>query len=138
MADLNGTWIYQSFRPDTAPPSPLVPWSPLGKLSVTTDAAGKVDGKLTIPLPAGGAVPELVLIVSGSVTPAVSGPVPLPEGVDLKSEGGRGSVYMLRGYFVVGGASPVIVGEVFAVQNDAAGQPIGTSGPFVLLPCKIG
>lgn len=136
MADLNGTWIYQSFRPDTGPPSPLMPWSPLAKLSVTTDATGKVDGKLTIPLPPEAPMPELVLTISGLVTPAVSGPLPLPEGVELTGKGGHESVYELRGYFVAGGASPVIVGTVFAVQNDAAGQPTGTSGPFVLFPAK--
>jgi hypothetical protein len=136
MADLNGTWIYQSFRPDSGPPSPVVPWSPLGKLSVTTDASGKVNGKLTMPLPAGAPMPELVLTVSGSVTPAVAGVLPLPEGVELAGKGGRGSVYELRGYFVAGGASPVVVGTVFAVENDVAGQPSGTSGPFVLFPAK--
>lgn len=136
MPDLNGTWIYQSFRPDTGPPSPLVPWSPAGNLSVTTDATGKVDGKLTLPLPPGNPMSELVLTISGSVTPVVSGPLPLPEGVELTGKGGRGSVYELRGYFIAGGASPVIVGTVFAVQNDAAGEPNGTSGPFVLVPAK--
>src|SRR5947209_4924511 len=134
MTDLNGTWIYQSFRPFDGPPSPVVPWSPLGKLSVATDATGKVDGKLTIPLPSGAPVPELVLTVTGSVRPAVSEPLPLPERIELTGKGGRESVYELRGYFVAGGVSPVIVGTVFAIQNDVAGQPTGTSGPFVLFP----
>lgn len=136
MTGLNGAWIYQSFRPFDGPPSPLVPWTPLAKLSVTTDASGKVDGKLTIPLPSGAPVPELVLAISGSVNPAVSGPMPLPERIELTGQGGRDSVYKLRGYFVDGGVGPVIVGIVFAVQNDVAGQPTGTSGPFVLFPAK--
>ena len=138
MASLDGTWIYQSFRPNSGPPSPLVPWSPPGKLSVTTDAAGKVDGKLTIPLPPGAPIPELVLTISGSITPAVAGP-PLPEGVELTGKVGKGdceSVNELRGYFVAGGASPVIVGTIIAVKNDPGRppQPPGTSGPFVLVP----
>ena len=132
MANLNGTWIYQSLRHSMAPPSPLVPWSPPGKLSVTTDATGKVDGTLTIPLPPGAPKPELVLAISGSITPAVTGQWPLPEGVKLTGKGGPGSVNDLLGYFVAGGASPVIVGEIVAVKNDPAGEPDGTRGPFVL------
>jgi hypothetical protein len=139
MAGLNGTWIYQSLHPFSGPPSPVVPWSPRGKLIVTTDAAGKVDGKLTLPLPPGAPMPELVLAISGLITPAVEGPpLPLPEGVQLtgklKYKDGRESVNELRGYFVAGGASPVIVGTVWAVQNDPGGEPDGTNGPFVLFP----
>jgi hypothetical protein len=136
MAGLNGTWIYQSFRPSMAPPAPVVPWSPPAKLSVTTDATGKVDGTLTIPLPPGAPKPELVLAISGSITPAVAGQWPLPEGVQLTGKGGSDSVNQLVGYFVPGGASPVIVGTVYAVKNDPAGEPDGTSGPFVLFPAK--
>ena len=139
MASLNGTWIYQSFRPFAGPPSPVVPWSPRGKLIVTTDAAGKVDGKLTLPLPPGARMPELVLAISGLITPAVAGPpLSLPEGVQLtgklKYEDGRESVNELRGYFVAGGASPVIVGTVYAIRNDPGGEPDNTNGPFVLFP----
>ena len=80
MAKLNGTWIYQSFRPSMGPPSPVVPWSPPGKLIVTTDETGKVDGKLTFPTPPGAPVPELVLAVSGRITPAIAGlPMGVPE-----------------------------------------------------------
>jgi hypothetical protein len=129
MADLNGMWIYQSFRPNSGTP-PLVPWSPLGKLSVTTDAAGKVDGKLKFKLPSPPG--ELELTISGSITPAVAGK--LPEGVELTGKGGRSSVNELRGYFVAGGANPVVVGTIVAVQNDPGGQPDGTSGQFVLVP----
>ncbi len=138
MASLNGTWIYQSFRPSMGPPSPLMLWScPGGKLSVTTDATGKVDGKLTIPLPVGAPVSELVLAVSGSITPAVeTGPFAQLEGVKLTGKGGRGAVNELIGYFVAGGASPVLAGTITSVQNDPAGEPDGTMGPFVLFPAK--
>jgi hypothetical protein len=138
MASLNGTWIYQSFRPSMAPPSPVKPWSPRGTLTVTTDASGKVEGKLAIPLPPGRAVPELVLAISGSITPASTQPEPIPEGIHvtgrLEYGDGRESVNELRGYFVAGGIHPVIVGTVWALQNDPAGEPNGTSGPFVLIP----
>ncbi len=138
MASLNGTWIYQSFRPSMAPPSPVVPWSSIGRLTVTTDASGKVDGKLALPPPPGAAIPELVLTVSGSITPASKEPIPVPEGIhitgNLTYRDGRESVNELRGYFVAGGVNPVIVGTVWALQNDPAGEPNGTSGPFVLLP----
>ena len=131
MANLNGTWIYRSFRPDKAPPS-LVPWAPPGELSVTTDETGKVNGKLKFP-----AVPGLELTISGSITPAVAGSpgkLSIPEGVDLTGEGGRSSINKLRGYFVPGSSGPVIVGTIIAVQNDPAKQKDGTSGPFILLP----
>jgi hypothetical protein len=136
MSALNGTWIYQSFRPSMAPPSPVVPWSPPAKVSVTTDATGKVDGTLTIPLPPGAPKSELVLAISGSITPAVTGRWPLPEGVKLTGKGGLDSVNELVGYFVPGGVGTVIVGTVYAVKNDPAGEPDGTSGPFVLFPAK--
>ena len=135
MADLNGTWIYQSFRRPSSGSPPLVPWSPPGgRLSVTTDAARKVDGKLKLKHPSlpGG---ELELTISGSITPAVAGK--LPEGIELTGEGGRSSVNKLHGYFIAGSPGPVIVGTIVAVQNDPAGQKDGTSGPFVLFPAKI-
>jgi hypothetical protein len=139
MANLDGTWVYQSFRPSMAPPSPLVPWSAAAKLAVTTDATGKVEGKLTIPLPPEKPVPELVMAISGSITPAVTTPFgPIPEGVRLTAKcnlgGGRVSVNDLVGYFVAGGASPVIVGTIRAIQDDPGEQQDGTSGPFVLFP----
>jgi hypothetical protein len=140
MADLNGTWIYQSFRRPSSGSPPLVPWSPPGgRLSVTTDAARKVDGKLKLKHPSlpGG---ELELTISGSITPAVANQ--LPEGVELTGKAeltdkdGRvsESVNELRGYFVAGGSSPVIVGTIVAVKNDPGRQSDGTSGPFVLIP----
>ena len=138
MASLNGTWIYQSLRPFTGPPSPVVPWSPRGKLIVTTDRVGKVDGNAPLPLPPGARMPELVLAISGLIRPVAGPPLSLPEGVQLmgklKYEDGRESVNELRGYFVAGGASPVIVGTVYAIQNDPGGEPDNTNGPFVLFP----
>jgi hypothetical protein len=125
MANLNGTWVYRSFRPDGGPPS-LVPWAPSGELSVTTDAMGKVDGKLKFP-----SVPGLELTISGSIMPAAG---VLPEGVELTAEGGRASVNKLRGYFIAGSAGPLVVGTIVAVQSDPARQPDGTTGPFVLFP----
>jgi hypothetical protein len=121
---LNGTWTYQSFRPDNGNPS-LRPWAPPAQLSVTTDEAGKVSGKLTFP-----SVPGLELAISGSVMAAVPGK--LPPRVELTGEGGRSSVNMIQGYFVTGSPSPLITGTVIAVRSDPAGQPDGTSGPFVL------
>lgn len=136
MLQLNGTWVYQSFRPFTGPPSPLVPWSPPGELSVSTDATGKVDGRLVIQL----GTHELHFHITGSITPgANTGPVPVPEGVQLTGTAmvrAGESVNELRGYSVPGGASPVIVGTIWAVKNDPAGEPDGTSGPFVLFPAN--
>jgi hypothetical protein len=130
MASLNGTWIYRSFRPNCGTPS-LVPWAFASKLSVTTDAEGEVAGKLTIPLPPGAPVPELVMAISGRITPAVAGQ--LPEGIELTGTVGE-SVNDVRGYFIGGGPNPLVVGTVTAVKNDPTGQPDGTDGPFVLLP----
>ena len=124
MANLNGKWIYRSFRPNDGNP-PLAPWAPEGTLVVTTDAEGKVSGKLSF-----AAVAGLELTISGSITPAVAGK--LPEGVELTGEGGRQSVNKLHGYFIAGAAEPLIVGTLVAVKNDPAGRPDGTSGPFVL------
>jgi hypothetical protein len=128
MASLNGTWIYESFRPNVGTPS-LVPWAPPSKLSVTTDANGKVAGKLTIPLPPGAPTPELVMAIAGRITPAVAGQ--LPESIELTGTVGE-SVNDVRGYFIGGGPNPLVVGTVTAVKSDPAGQPDGTSGPFVL------
>jgi hypothetical protein len=89
--------------------------------------------------PPGAPAPELVMAISGSITPAVTTPDgPIPEGVRLTGTGGLEgrpvSVNELIGYFVAGGVSPVIVGTIRAVQNDPLGEPPGTSGPFVLIP----
>lgn len=133
MTSLNGTWIYQSFRPGDGTPS-LLPWAPPGELSVTTDVTGKVSGILRFP-----AVPGLELTITGSVTPAVAGKAPLPglpEGVELTGEGGPASVNSLRGYFVSGSAGALIVGQIVATKNDPAGRPDGTAGPFVLFQAE--
>jgi hypothetical protein len=105
-------------------------------LSVTTDATGKVEGKLTIPLPPGEPAPALVLTISGSITPAVTGK--LPEGIELTGkmmgQDGREAINEIHGYFIAGGAGPLVVGTITAVRNDPGKQPDGTSGPFVLFP----
>jgi hypothetical protein len=130
MASLNGTWIYESFRPNSGTPS-LLPWARRSKLSVTTDAKGKVAGELTIPLPPEAPVPELVMAISGSITPAVAGE--RPEGIELTGTVGE-SVNDVRGYFIGGGPNPLVVGTVTAVKKDPGGLPDGTKGPFVLFP----
>jgi hypothetical protein len=130
MTSLNGKWIYRSFRSNAGTPS-VVPWAPPGELSVTTDATGRIDGKLHFP-----AVPGLELIISGSITPAVPGK--LPEGVELTGEGGHSSINKLQGYFIVGAAEPLIIGTIVAVRNDPGRQPDGTSGPFVLFSLPAG
>ena len=129
MANLNGTWIYRSFCPDNGTLS-LVSWAPTGELFVTTEATGKVEGKLKFP-----SVPGLELTITGSISPAVAGK--LPEGIELTGEGGRESVNKLRGYFITGSPGPVIVGTIVAVKNDPAGRTNGTSGPFVLFPAAV-
>ena len=129
MTSLNGEWVYRSFRPNDGKPS-LVPWAPPGRLSVTTDATGKVDGKLTFP-----AVPGLEFRISGAITPAVEGH--FPEGVEFTGESGHSSVNRVHGYFIAGAGGPLVVGTIVSVTNDPGKQPDGTSGPFVLTqtPC---
>jgi hypothetical protein len=131
MANLDGTWIYQSYCPQSATKDTksqiAAPWSPRGELHVTTDLAGKVTGVLKFG-------PKVELAISGSITSAAG---ELPEGVELTGEG-LGSVNKIRGYFVPGttgpASGPMIVGTVVAVANDLKGKPIGTQGPFVLFP----
>jgi hypothetical protein len=127
MSTLNGTWMYQSFRPDSS--QTLVPWAPPAKLLVTTDANGRVSGKLVIQLTTGMPKPELVLAVSGRITDPVKGK--LPPGVDLTATGAE-TVFNVRGYFVSGSPGPLVIGTVTAVRDDPGGQPDGTFGPFVL------
>ena len=128
MASFKGKWIYYSFCPrsgtDDSPPQIAAPWAPQGKLNVTSDAAtGKVTGTLKF-------APGVELAINGSITPAADN---LPEGIELTGEG-LSSVNSIRGYFIPGSAGPVIVGTVVAVRNDLAKQPVGTSGPSVLVP----
>ena len=125
MLDLNGKWIYRSFRPGDFAHS-LELWAPPGELSVTTDAAGRVEGLLRFP-----AVPGLVLTIEGSLTQGIAGK--RPEGVELTGKGGLGSVNALRGYVVGESPVPLIAGTIVAVANDPGGRPDGTSGPFVLV-----
>lgn len=132
MASLDGMWFYRSFCPrsgsDDSPPQIAAPWAPQGRLDVTTDATtGKVTGTLKF-------APGVELAISGSITPATGN---LPEGIELTGEG-LSSVNSIRGYFIPistgPGCGPVVVGTVVAVRNDLAKQPVGTSGPFVLIP----
>jgi hypothetical protein len=128
MANLDGTWRYQSFCPRSGagdtPPQIAAPWTPPGELHVKTDEmTGKVTGTLKF-------APGVELTVNGSITRAAE-KEKLPEGVELTGEG-LSAVYNIRGYFIAG--DRVVVGTVVAVRNDLAKQPIGTSGPFVLFP----
>jgi hypothetical protein len=132
MASLDGTWVYNSFCPQSGtkdtPPQIAAPWAPTAELQASTDAeTGKVTGTLKFP---GG----VELAVSGAITPAAGR---LPEGIELTGENPM-AAYNIRGYFIPGSAGPasgpVIVGTVVAVRNDLLKQPVGTSGPFVLIP----
>jgi hypothetical protein len=134
MGSLDGTWIYQSFCPQRGtsdtPAQIAVPWSPPGRLTVTTDAAGKVHGELKFKLPSP-SIGELVFTITGSITPAIAGK--LPEGIELTGENGD-SANKIRGYFIAGSAEPLIVGTIVAIKSDPGRQPDGASGPFVLFP----
>ncbi|MGH6796133.1 MAG: hypothetical protein ACREDD_09790 [Methylocella sp.] len=124
MAQLNGRWSYRSFRSvanGTLSPT-VLPWAPPGELVATTDATGKITGKLTF------AHGWVALTVTGSVTPAAE-KEGLPEGIEVTGEGLM-AVYKLRGYFL--DHSGHVVGTVIAVRNDLGQQPDGTSGPFAL------
>lgn len=131
MSALNGSWVYRSFCPARGTkeraPQITAPWSPQGLMELTTSATGDVYGTLTF---ANGTPFEVKLAIRGSITAAQGD---LLEGVELVGEGPRESITKLRGYFVAG-AFVAVVGTVVAVQNDLALQPIGTSGPFILLP----
>jgi hypothetical protein len=99
-------------------------------MEFATDSAGKVTGIAELG--------PLKFAITGAITPAVAGiperaANPLPEGVELVVTVDRtGSVYNLRGFFLVG--SNHIVGTVVAISNDLGLQPAGTSGPFILYP----
>jgi hypothetical protein len=126
MDNLDGTWIYQSFRPERgggeAPSRICVPWAPPATLNVSTDPkTGKVVGSLDFGH-------GIELSISGSVTPAGQY---WPQGIELTGEG-HSSLNQIRGYFIEGNAGPLIVGTVVAIRNDLTKQPDGTCGPFVL------
>ena len=132
MTSLDGAWGYNNFCPqrgtEDTKPQIAAPWAPPGQLHAATDAAtGKVTGTLKF-------APGVELEVSGSITPAAD---KVPEGIELTGENAA-AAYNIRGYFITGSAGPdsgpVIVGTVVAVRNDLAKQPVGTSGPFVLIP----
>jgi hypothetical protein len=126
MENLDGKWIYQSFRPECGdgemPAQIAVPWAGGGNFNGTTDPkTGIVSGTLAFGR-------GIELAISGSITPAGGHG---PRGVELKGEG-HSSLNHIRGYFIEGSPHPLIVGTVVAVHNDLAKQPDGTSGPFVL------
>ena len=127
MHQFNGQFHYRSFCPKAGGKDRAAqitaPWTPPGVLTVATDETGKVTGTLKF-----GAAAELK--VSGSITPA-SEKDGLPEGFDLVGEG-MTAVYRVRGYFVEGVQR--VTGSVLSTQNDLAGQPPGTIGPFILFP----
>ena len=131
-ATLNGKWAYRSFRHDPivlkdgavdGSPELATPWSPPGVLEVSTGEEGRVSGTLTF-------APGVVLEVSGTTLPATG---KAPPSVVLTGEG-LGSVNLIKGYFVPG--SDHVVGTVMCTANDLGKQPVGTIGPFVLVPLK--
>lgn len=126
MENLDGKWIYQSFRPECGdgemPAQIAVQWAGGGNFNGTTDPkTGIVSGTLSFG-------PGIELAISGSTTPAGEHG---PRGVELKGEG-HSSLYRIQGYFIEGNPNPLIVGTVVAVHADLAKQRDGTSGPFVL------
>jgi hypothetical protein len=124
MSEFDGKWVYRSFRPERGrgdvPAQIAVPEAPPGTLTVTTDPeTGTVSGTLDFGR-------GIALAISGSITPA--GPYG-PRGVELTGKG-HSSLNRIRGFFIEGGAGPVIVGTVVAVHGDLLQQPDGTSGHF--------
>src|SRR4051795_17976 len=103
---LLGKWTHRSFRHDPivikdgkveGTPQLAIPWAPAGAVEVTTDAAGKLSGKMTF---APGVVLELTgsFLPAGDKTPAtleVSGSGPVP-GTPLIA------VYNMKGYLLSG------------------------------------
>ena len=131
MAALNGSWLYKSYCPRSASASPLAPpqlaapWAPDGELTVTTDPSGHIDGKLFFPSV------SITLMVTGEVTPAIGG---IPEGVELTGKVGS-TIYRLRGCCIAPDYAGV--GTVLVTDNDLGNRPIGTQGPFILLPAHV-
>jgi hypothetical protein len=127
-----GKWSYRSFRHDPivvkdghvdGEPELATPWSPPGVLEVDTNEMGEVTGKLTF-------APEVVLDIRGHVIPSTD---KTPAAVELTGEF-HTSVNKIKGFFIPG--SDHIVGTILSVANDLAKRPVGTVGPFVLLPLK--
>ena len=131
MAALNGLWLYKSYCPRSAsatppiPPQLAAPWAPEGELKVTTTPSGQILGTLHF-----GSI-GITLTVKGEVTPAMGD---IPEGVELTGTVGT-SVYRLRGFFIA--YDYAVVGTVLVTEDDLAKRPIGTQGPFILLPPRV-
>jgi hypothetical protein len=138
MLTLNGKYQYQSYVSlpadidRTAPPParPVVkrpalsaaPWTPSAPVEFKTDEAGSITGS--------GKLLGLDVILKGKAVPGIAGA--MPEGIELTVTVAN-AVYQLRGYVVAN--SNHIVGTVVTVnENDLGGQPVGASGPFLLLP----
>jgi hypothetical protein len=140
---LKGRWGYQSFRHDSITltneqvegnPELAVPWAgqlpgPPGVLEVDTDSAGTVTGTLTFTVP-GAKVP---LKITGRVIPSTP---KQPTSVELVGEGPAvppgPATYRIKGFFIP--RSGHVVGTVLSLGNDLGRQPVGTVGPFVLIP----
>lgn len=145
MKTLEGQWFYQSFTSNaafadrlagpTSPPNVLrpaqlaAPWTPRSPMEFTTDSAGVVKGSAKLG--------QLTVEITGEIIPVVP-PIDghaangLPEGIKLTVTFPQTkSVYELQGYFIE--SCNCIVGTVVSVANDIGLQPVGTSGPFVLV-----
>jgi hypothetical protein len=129
---LNGKWSYRSFYHDPimlkngqvdGNPELAAPWAPPGVLQVDTDPAGTVTGILTF-------APNVALKIAGRV---ISSAENIPTSVELVADG-LSAIYKIKGFFIPG--SDHVVGTVLNVANDLAKKPVGTVGPFVLIPAK--
>jgi hypothetical protein len=72
----------------------------------------------------------VALKLTGRITPGTD---QLPPSVELTGEG-LSAVYKIKGFFIPG--SDHVVGTVLSLANDLGKQPVGTVGPFVLIPAK--
>lgn len=129
---LKSKWSYRSFRHDPivveegqvkGSPELAVPWSPPGVLEVDVNDAGEISGKLMF-------TPQVVLDIKGCIIPATD---KTPRGIELTGVF-KSSVNKIKGFFIPG--SDHIVGTILSTANDLGKQPVGTVGPFVLVPMK--
>jgi hypothetical protein len=134
---LKGRWGYRSFRNNYTLTNGQVkgelalPWAPPGVLEVDTDSAGTVTGTLTFTLPDPknpGQTVKRSLKITGRVIPSAG---PIPTSVELVGEG-LNAIYNIKGFFIP--RSGHVVGTVLNRANDLAQRPVGTVGPFVLIP----
>lgn len=127
---LKSKWSYRSFRHDTivvedgqvkGNPELAAPWSPPGVLEVDINDAGEINGKLMF-------TQQIVLDIKGRIIPATD---KTPRGIELTGIF-KDSVNKIKGFFIPD--SDHIVGTILSTANDLAKQPVGTAGPFVLVP----